>query len=97
MLETVCVPASLRQYSGGAAKVRIECDGAAPTLGTVFEGMHAFHPGVVERALNERGAIREHVNIFVDGESVRAGSRLGMQTPVAAGAEVWILPAVSGG
>jgi molybdopterin converting factor small subunit len=52
---------------------------------------------VVERALDEQGKIREHVNVFVDGESIRAGAKRGLQTPVAAGAEVWILPAVSGG
>ncbi len=38
-----------------------------------------------------------HVNIFVDGESIRAGCGLGLETPVRPGTEVWILPAVSGG
>jgi sulfur-carrier protein len=51
----------------------------------------------VERVLDEQGRVREHVNVFVDGESVRAAARLGLATPVRAGAEVWILPAVSGG
>ena len=92
----VHIPGSLRQYCGGARQVCVECDEPS-TLGWVFERLHADHPGVVERALDEQGEVREHVNVFVDGESIRAGSRRGLETPVGAGAEVWILPAVSGG
>jgi sulfur-carrier protein len=95
MQVVVHVPASLRQYAGGARKVSVECD--EPTLGCVFDLLHATHPGVVERALDEQGKLRDHVNVFVDGESIRAGSKRGLDTPVAAGTEVWILPAVSGG
>ena len=91
----VYVPSSLRQYAGGARKVSVEC--ADSTLADVFSGLRATCPGVVERALDEQGKLREHVNVFVDGESIRAGSRRGLQTPVRAGTEVWILPAVSGG
>jgi molybdopterin synthase sulfur carrier subunit len=97
MQVTVCVPASLRQYSDGASKVRVECEDGSPTLAFVFSRLRALHPGVVERALDERGAVRPHVNVFVDGENVRVGAGQGLQTPVTAGTEVWILPAVSGG
>ena len=90
------IPGSLRQYCGGARQVRVECDQAS-TRGRVFDRLRAEHPGVVERALDEQGKLREHVNVFVDGQSVRAGSRRGLETPVGASAEVWILPAVSGG
>ena len=96
MLVEVHVPTSLREFAGGARKLRIEVDQDA-TVGSVFERLHADHPGVVERALDEQWRVREHVNVFVDGESVRAGSKLGLATPVKAGTEVWILPAVSGG
>jgi molybdopterin synthase sulfur carrier subunit len=97
MQVTVCVPASLRQYSGGAAKLHVDCAEAQPTLRAVFAQLHECAPGVVERALDEAGAVRPHVNVFVDGDNVRVGERRGLDTPVAAGAEVWILPAVSGG
>jgi sulfur-carrier protein len=92
----VLVPASLRQFSGGAPRVQLDCAEAA-TVGVVLERLHACHPGVVERALDEQGQVRPHVNIFVDGLSIRAGPKLGLQTPIRAGTEVWILPAVSGG
>lgn len=96
MSVTVNVPASLRQYSGGQRQLVLDCVDAS-TLRDVLDRLHVVAPGVVERALDERGNLRPHVNVFVDGQTVRAGSRLGLQTPVAAGAEVWILPAVSGG
>jgi molybdopterin converting factor small subunit len=92
----VNVPASLRPFVDGQRRMQVECS-EPPTLGAVFMALHAVAPGVVERALDEQGQIRPHVNVFLDGESIRAGSRQGLQTPVKAGAEVWILPAVSGG
>lgn len=105
MQVTVYIPAALRQFAAGERRVRVELEADAPadgsdasaSLGRVFACLHERAPGVVERALDERGTLRQHVNVFVDGESIRAGPGLGMATPVAAGAEVWILPAVSGG
>ena len=92
----VQIPASLRQFSGGERRVRIECDEPS-TVGAVFGRLRTAAPGVVDRALDEQGNVREHVNVFVDGESIRAGPKLGLQTPVRSGTEVWILPSVSGG
>ena len=92
----VNVPASLRQFADGQRRVCLDCDEPS-TLGSVFSALRASAPGVAERALDERGEIRPHVNVFLDGESIRAGSKLGLHTPVTAGAEIWILPAVSGG
>ena len=96
MQVVVNVPASLRQFADGKRRVCIDC-AEASTLGSVLAALHAVAPGVVERALDEQGHIRPHVNVFLDGQSIRAGSRQGLETPVKAGAELWILPAVSGG
>src|SRR5437660_9037255 len=89
------VPASLREYAGGARKLYVDVVEPS-TLGAVFDCLHTTAPGVVERALDEQRRVRDHVNVFVDGESVRA-SKLGLETPVRGGTEIWILPAVSGG
>jgi sulfur-carrier protein len=92
----VQIPGSLRQFSGGERQIRVDCEEHS-TVGAALRRLHATAPGVVERALDEQGQIREHVNIFVHGLSIRAGSKLGLETPVEPGTEVWILPAVSGG
>jgi sulfur-carrier protein len=96
MRVVVNVPSSLRQFSNGRGHIPLDCEQSS-TLRQIFGQLREVAPGVAERALDEQGQIRPHVNVFVDGQSIRAGSPLGLETPVAAGAEVWILPAVSGG
>jgi molybdopterin synthase sulfur carrier subunit len=90
MQVVVHVPASLRDFSAGQRKVAVDVEDQA-TLEQVFQRLHASCPGVVERALDEQGAVRRHVNVFVDSD------RATLASPVKSGSEVWILPAVSGG
>lgn len=52
-------------------------------------------PAIRDRVLTERGDVRPHINIFVDGDNIRFSGRL--ETPVRDGAEVFLVPAVSGG
>jgi molybdopterin synthase sulfur carrier subunit len=44
---------------------------------------------------DETGALRRHVNVYVDGEEVRRLA--GLQTPVPAGSEVMVVQSVAGG
>jgi molybdopterin synthase sulfur carrier subunit len=81
------------QYTEGRPIIRLDC--AVATLGELLQNLFALYPGIHDRVLTEQGTIREHVNIFVGRANVRSGS--GLQTPVADGAEVWIIPAISGG
>jgi molybdopterin converting factor small subunit len=85
---------SLREFSGGRSRVDVELAEAA-TLRDVFEQLRSSHAGIAERVLTEQGAVRQHVNLFVDGDNVRLGA--GLATPIRPGAEIWILPSVSGG
>jgi molybdopterin synthase sulfur carrier subunit len=45
--------------------------------------------------VDELGSLRRHVNVYVNGESIRYLS--GLATPLNEGDEMWILPAISGG
>jgi molybdopterin converting factor small subunit len=87
----VKLPSQLRAAAGGAGELAV--DGA--TVGAVLEGVYAQHPELRDRLCDESGALRRFVNVYVDGEDVRFGD--GLQTSVADGAEVQILPAVAGG
>ena len=69
--------------------------GEAATVGEVFEALRATHPAVYDRVFTDQGELRPHVNVFVGRDDIRWSG--GMDTPVSAGAEVTILPAVSGG
>jgi molybdopterin converting factor small subunit len=64
-------------------------------LREALEALWRAHPGLRDRVLTEQGAIREHIGVFVGNENCRYTGDLA--TPVAEGAEISILPAVSGG
>ena len=89
----VTLPAALTEFTGGRAVVEIP--GAPASVGDILAGRGAAHPGLRDRLVTERGGLRPHVNVFVDGENTRFLG--GLDTPVGDGAEVVILPAVSGG
>ncbi len=91
----VRVPAGLRPFTDGRAVVDVELADPAPNLACVLETLARTCPGVVDRVLDERGDVRRHVNVFVGDEEVRALG--GLDAIVADGAEISILPAVSGG
>jgi molybdopterin synthase sulfur carrier subunit len=93
MAFTVYVPGPLRDLSGGAAKIAV--DGDARTVGEALALLFAAHPGLRDRVVDETGDVRMHVNVFVGEESIR--HLQGLATPVAESAEVFILPALSGG
>jgi molybdopterin synthase sulfur carrier subunit len=85
------LPAPLRPLAGGASQV--ECQGA--TLRAVLDDLAGRWPVLERRLRDERGQLRPHVLVFVDGAGVRGASE--QDTPVPDGAEVFVAPAVSGG
>ncbi|MEO6462427.1 MAG: ubiquitin-like small modifier protein 1 [Candidatus Eisenbacteria bacterium] len=87
------LPAYLRPYAG--ARPGLELAASPATVGEAFEALRAVHPGVLDRVLTEQGEVRRHVNVFVGDESIRSTG--GLDTPLADGAEIAIVPAVSGG
>ncbi|MGI9190078.1 MAG: ubiquitin-like small modifier protein 1 [Longimicrobiaceae bacterium] len=93
MAATFLIPGALRGLAGDRSEVRV--DGAAATLGEAFGLLWGDCPGVRDRVLDERGEVRPHVNVFVDGEDIRYAGGLGAR--LRGGAEILILPAVSGG
>ena len=67
----------------------------AATVGEALDALPRSHPGLRERLRDERGRIREHLNVFHNEEEIR---RLqGEATPLRDGDVVHVMPAVSGG
>jgi len=77
--------------AGGNSQVQVE----GSTLADVIEALEAAHPGFKDRLLDESGAMRKFVNIFVADDDVRYLD--GLATAVPAGETVSIIPAVAGG
>jgi molybdopterin synthase sulfur carrier subunit len=88
---TVLVPAPLRRFTDGQAKVTA----AGGTIGDLIENLEAAHPGIKERICEDDGRIRRFVNVFVNGTNIRGGD--GAETALKAGDEVGIVPAMAGG
>jgi molybdopterin converting factor small subunit len=77
--------------AGGNSQVQVE----GATLSEVITNLDAAHPGFADRLLDESGAMRKFVNIFVADDDVRYLA--GLDTAVPAGETVSIIPAVAGG
>jgi sulfur-carrier protein len=78
---------ALRQVAGD----RGEHELAGATVLELLRSLEAAHPSARGWIVDERGRIRRHINVFVDGEP---GDE---RTAVAPGARVDVLPAISGG
>jgi len=91
MAVTVKVPTQLRTLTDGAAEVSIE----GATVREVVQRLESQHPGMGARLLDDSGALRRFLNVYVDDEDVRFLD--GIETPVPEGSKVSIIPAVAGG
>jgi sulfur-carrier protein len=73
----------------------VELEDSHSTIADAFASLGKRSPGVLDRVMDERGEIRPHVNVFLDGESIRFLD--GLDTPVHNGSTIIILAAISGG
>jgi molybdopterin synthase sulfur carrier subunit len=93
MRVTFVLPGPLHALAGGREDVTV--DAPAARLADALDALWRAHPALRDRVLTEDGRLRPHVNVFVGRDSVRYTG--GLDTPLKDGAEVAILPAVSGG
>ncbi len=83
----VCVHGALRQLAGGAGEHQLQ----AGSVLDLLRELERMYPALRGWIVDERGLIRRHINVFINGE------RGGEGTVVAAEARVEILPAITGG
>jgi|SRR5215469_2914963 len=90
---TFHIPGALREFTGGRSVVEVEF--VAGTLADGLSALWKLYPGIRDRVLNEQEEVRLHINIFVGNENMRYTG--GLATPLMAGSQISIVPAVSGG
>jgi sulfur-carrier protein len=83
----VRVHGPLKKLAGGSAEHPVDGD----TIGDLLRALERDHPALSGWVLDERGLIRRHINVYVNGE---LGAR---DTAVADRDRVEVLPAISGG
>jgi len=91
MAVTIKLPTILRKFAGNEA--RVSAEGA--TLAEVLKDLESRYPGITKNVIAEDGGLHRFINVYVNDEDVRYLGAL--ETPVADGDVVSILPAVAGG
>jgi molybdopterin converting factor small subunit len=84
---TVCVHGPLKRLAGGSSEHPLD----GPTVHALLRELERQNPALQGWVLDERGVIRRHINVYVNGELG------GADTPVRARDRVEVLPAISGG
>ena len=87
----VHIPTPLRKLTDAKAEVRIEAD----TVKALIANMDARYRGMGDKLVDGDGAVRGYVNLYVNDEDIRF--QQGMDTPLADGDTVSIVPAIAGG
>ncbi len=87
----VRIPTPLRSLTGGQGEVTAE----AVDIAGLIDALDRAYPGLKGRLCDEAGELRRFVNIYVNEDDIRFHQ--GAATPVKAGDEVSIVPAIAGG
>ena len=88
MAVTVILPRSLVSLIPGTTR---RCEVDAASVAEAIQALDARTPGLRNRLVDSGPMIREHINVFVDGEQAD------LDTPIPDGGTVHVIPAVSGG
>jgi MoaD family protein len=87
----VRLPLALREEAGGASTVAVACDSVDQAL----SALSARYPTLRRHLFDETGALRAHVNVFVNRDELRTLD--GIATRVRPGDEISIVPSIAGG
>jgi molybdopterin converting factor small subunit len=84
----VLLPSPLVSYTGGRREVQAQ----GATLAELLADLDRRHPGIRFRMIDEQGAIRPHIKVFVNREQAAS-----LSAALGATDEVLVVAALSGG
>jgi molybdopterin synthase sulfur carrier subunit len=87
----VRIPTPLRKLTNNEELVEVN----ASTVGAAIAELQSRYPGIKERLVDDTGAIRRFVNVYVNEEDIRFLQN--QETPVKNADEISIIPAIAGG
>lgn len=94
MIVRVIVPRALSEFAGGQTELRVELP-HEPTVGQLVRALEESYPALARRIVDETGALRRFVNVYVGTEECR---RIGALTAaIPEGTDVHIIGSIAGG
>ena len=87
----VRIPTPLRKLTNNEELVEVN----ANNVGDAITPLPTRYPGIKERLVDETGAIRRFVNVYVNEEDIRFLQN--QETPLKGTDEISIIPAIAGG
>ena len=90
-MATVYIPTPFRRATNNRDRVEVR----APDVGRLLDELEMTYGGFKGLVRNESGEVHHHVNIYVNSEAIE--ELQGLETPLADGDEVAIIPALAGG
>jgi molybdopterin converting factor small subunit len=87
------LPGALADVAGGQRRLLV--DPPPESVAALLDAVALTHPALERRVRDETGTLRRYVNVYVDGEDVRALD--GVTTLLRPGSQVHVLPSVAGG
>ena len=91
MAAKIRIPTPLRKLTNNEEIVEVN----AGTIGSAIAELQRRYPGIQERLLDDGGAVRRFVNVYVNEEDIRFLQN--QRTPIKDGDEISIIPAIAGG
>ncbi|MEP7268806.1 MAG: molybdenum cofactor biosynthesis protein MoaD [Saprospiraceae bacterium] len=88
---TIRFTKSLKRFFPELTTLNVHSD----SLQSVLMEVNKIYPGIRQYILDERGSLRKHVNIFIDGEMLN--DRITLSDNIDTANEIYILQALSGG
>jgi sulfur-carrier protein len=87
----VRIPTPLRKLTHDEEIVQV----SANTVGAAIAELQSRFPGIKDRLVDDSGAVRRFVNVYVNEEDIRFLKN--QQTTLKDGDEISIIPAIAGG
>ncbi|MEC5319885.1 ubiquitin-like small modifier protein 1 [Brenneria populi subsp. brevivirga] len=91
MSVTLLIPTALRAFTDGQSKIQLEGN----TVGQLIEALAQRYPDIRQHLYEEEGGLRSFINLYVNDSNIKNTG--GLDTPVSAGNEVILVPAIAGG
>ena len=91
MSVAIQIPTSLRRFVGGVDQV----DVSGQNVREALDGLEEAHPGIKSKICDAEGNLRRFINVYANQEDIRFLDNL--ETHLAEGAELQIVPAIAGG